>query len=442
MKIYNYIAVCAVAWLGLTSCETRESILDDDSTLKNGYGALELSVTAKEPVTKAVSTNEFPVIITGEDGEVVSDEYTGGTLPDKIVLPVGDYTVSAHSSGTLEKSMEGPYYAGSADLAITNKVTQQTTVTCTQQNSRIRLEYDDKFLTTFSEWLVTVDDGSESVLAYTHQNGISPRDVYYLFGDKVEELLVNVSAKTMAGETVKGSYKFTKENASASYENESKYFEGGDALVIKLTALEPDAPTTGQVAGIYVTVNITFANSDTSVIIPVEDLGTEEDDPNQGGEDDGDGEEDNAYIQITEPNGNTYLTDGVTYPTADGSVPNVVINMTFEKGLQNMYVLASSTHEIFSELLGVMGGLTTAPGLDLTSSKAKEENLGELFPLPEVGNETYSFTLTKNLLDLMLEQGCPGIHTFQLTATDTEGNSVTKALTVTIVKTETSEEEE
>ena len=42
----------------------------------------------------------------------------------------------------------------------------------------------------------------------------------------------------------------------------------------------------------------------------------------------------------------------------------------------------------------------------------------------------------------MLEQGCPGIHTFQLTATDTEGNSVTKALTVTIVKTETSEEEE
>ena len=116
--------------------------------------------------------------------------------------------------------------------------------------------------------------------------------------------------------------------------------------------------------------------------------------------------------------------------------------MTFEKGLQNMYVLASSTHEIFSELLGVMGGLTTAPGLDLTSSKAKEENLGELFPLPEVGNETYSFTLTKNLLDLMLEQGCPGIHTFQLTATDTEGNSVTKALTVTIVKTETSEEEE
>lgn len=438
MKIYNYIALCAVAWLGLTSCETRESILDDDSTLKNGYGALELSVTAKEPVTKAVSTNEFPVIITGEDGEVVSDEYTGGTLPDKIVLPVGDYTVSAHSSGTLEKSMEGPYYAGSADLAITNKVTQQTTVTCTQQNSRIRLEYDDKFLTTFSEWLVTVNDGSESVLAYTHQNGISPRDVYYLFGDKVEEIQVNVSAKTMVGETVKGNYKFTKENASASYENESKYFEGGDALVIKLTALEPDAPTTGQVAGIYVTVNITFANSDTSVIIPVEDLGTEEDDPNQGGEDDGDGDNATKELSIELPG-----EGAISFKSDVSDAPESADAILYaEKGIESVKVKISSTSEGFVEALELLkdleeedgGPVDFITGEDLVGNTAVQAlftSLGKTLDLPKIGDTSYIFPIA-NFFSFMT--GMTGKHTFKIELVDVEGNSISDELVVTMTE--------
>lgn len=441
MKIYNYIALCAVAWLGLTSCETRESILDNDSTLKNGYGALELSVTAKEPVTKAVSTNEFPVIITGEDGEVVSDEYTGGTLPDKIVLPVGDYTVSAHSSGTLEKSMEGPYYAGSADLAITNKVTQQTTVTCTQQNSRIRLEYDDKFLTTFSDWLVTVDDGSESVLAYTYQNGISPRDVYYLFGDKVEELLVNVSAKTMAGETVKGSYKFTKENASASYENESKYFEGGDALVIKLTALEPDAPTTGQVAGINVTVNITFANSDTSVIIPVEDLGTVEGDPNQGGEGEGDNTGSDA-VSLVFPADANYGSKGTGMPT----IANV--NIKTPKGLDKMIVKIKGGNAAFDVILADLkmdeqSFLMTGDGVDVVDNSDFQKLLDNFsLTVPHDGDTEYDFPLAV-FFSLLKATGATeegNAHEFHISVTDKEGNTNSGIYKVTIYE-ETTEEE-
>ena len=437
MKIHTYIALGAFAWIGLTSCETRESLVGGDVVMKEGYGALELLVTAKEPVeTKAVSTTKFPVIIAEKESEEVVEEYTVGTLPETILLPVGDYTVTAHSSAELEKRMESPYYEGSADLAIANGVTKQTTVTCTQKNSRVRLEYEDDFLTTFKEWLVTIDDGSESVLVYTHEDGLSPRDVYYLFDDKVKSIVVNVSAKTTAGETVAGNYRFTKADAPEGYEGDTEYFTGGDALVVKLTALSLDAPTTGEVNQIGVTVNVTFANSNTSVIIPVEDLGSTGDEPGTGDEDDNpsQGGESGGAIQITEPNGNSYLVNGVTYPMADGSIPNVVINMAFENGLKNMYVLASSTHEYFGFLLGMMGGLTTSPGLDLTSQDAIEANLGELFDLPKVGNSTYSFTLKKELLDLMQEQGCPGVHTFQLTAVDTDGNTVTKTLKVTIVE--------
>lgn len=116
--------------------------------------------------------------------------------------------------------------------------------------------------------------------------------------------------------------------------------------------------------------------------------------------------------------------------------------MTFENGVQNMYVLASSTNSSFANLLGQMGGLTTEPGLDLTSNEAKDNALDKLFDLPVVGDTEYSFTLKEDLLKLMQKQGCPGTHSYRLTAVDTKGNSVTKTLNVKIVEIETSEEEE
>ncbi len=440
MKIHTYIALGAFAWIGLTSCETRESLVGGDVVMKEGYGALELLVTAKEPVeTKAVSTTKFPVIIAEKESEEVVEEYTVGTLPETILLPVGDYTVTAHSSAELEKRMESPYYEGSADLAIANGVTKQTTVTCTQKNSRVRLEYEDDFLTTFKEWLVTIDDGSESVLVYTHEDGLSPRDVYYLFDDKVKSIVVNVSAKTTAGETVAGNYRFTKADAPEGYEGDTEYFTGGDALVVKLTALSLDAPTTGEVNQIGVTVNVSFANSNTSVIIPVEDLGSTGDEPGTGDEDDNPSQGGSAEeLSVTFPNNGhiSFKSDASDAPErADAELKAA-------KGIKNVIVKISSTSEDFVSALTELkersdddgGPVDFLTGEDLVGNMAVKslfEELRKQLDLPKVGDLSYTFPIA-NFFTLM--SGMTGEHTFEIKLIDTEGNELADELLVTLTE--------
>ena len=445
MKIHTYIALGAFAWIGLTSCETRESLVGGDVVMKEGYGALELLVTAKEPVeTKAVSTTKFPVIIAEKESEEVVEEYTVGTLPETILLPVGDYTVTAHSSAELEKRMESPYYEGSADLAIANGVTKQTTVTCTQKNSRVRLEYEDDFLTTFKEWLVTIDDGSESVLVYTHEDGLSPRDVYYLFDDKVKSIVVNVSAKTTAGETVAGNYRFTKADAPEGYEGDTEYFTGGDALVVKLTALSLDAPTTGEVNQIGVTVNVSFANSNTSVIIPVEDLGSTGDEPGTGDEDDNPSQGGDGAVTLTFPKDITIGSYGAGIPSE-----TVNVNIKTPNGLAKMNVRINGGNDDFDDILHElrMDGQSfkmDSLGCDVVDNKDFDALLKQVDPTlaaPSYGVDEYDFPISF-FFSMLTVTGATDegkAHEFYIDVTDKLGNKASGIYKVTIYQEEDEE---
>ena len=441
MKFINKITLSVLALAGLVSCEMREEIWGKDPVAETGI--MTVSVDAQEPVTTkaSISTTNFLLNIFNEEGEVeqsfskVSDFPAAG-----VILPVGNYRVAAYSqdSTAVEKRMSKPYYKGSEMATIVSGITKTNVVVdCKMQNTRIVIEPDAAFGAMFSEWTMTLDDGSETVLVFKHTD--SNWDAYWLFPEGVETLIGNITGKTVTGNSIAQTFSVSKSSATEKEEgDDSDYFEGGEKLVI---SLKHTASTEGNITGITLSASITFTNTDTEVDIPVQwendEPSTEPDEPTNPDTPDTPGTgDDNGVIQITEPNGNNYLVNGVTYPMADGSIPNVVINMAFEKGLKNMYVLASSTHSNFAFLLGMMGGLTTSPGLDLTSQDAIEANLGELFDLPQVGDLTYSFTLKKELLELMLEQGCPGVHTFQLTAVDIEGNTVTKTLKVTIVATE------
>lgn len=434
MKIYTYIALSAIAWMGLTSCETRESLVGNEVTMKEGYGALELLVTAKEPVeTKAVSVTKFPVVIAEKGGDMV-EEYTVGTLPETILLPVGDYTVTAHSSAELEKRMESPYYEGSADLAIANGVTKQTTVTCTQKNSRIRLMYEDDFLTTFKEWLVTIDDGSESVLVYTHEDGLSPRDVYYLF-DKVKNIVVNVSAKTTSGETVSGNYRFTKADAPEGYEGDSEYFTGGDALVIKLTALSLDAPTEGDVNHIGVTLNISFANSSSSVIIPVENLGSTGNNPGTGGDDTpSEGGSTDGSVVLTFPADANYGTKGTGMPTSAD------VNIKTPKGLDKMIVKIKGGNADFDAILVdlKMDGqsfLMSGEGVNVVGNsefQALLNNFGLAAPQKNATEYNFPIAVFFTFLNATGATDTGRAHEFHISVTDNEGNTASGIYKVTI----------
>lgn len=440
MRKHNIIIFAALALVGLASCEMREEIKGNKSV--KDTGVLELSVLAKAPVamqTKAgedtgadVSTNGFPVRVYGTDEdnkEEIRDYVVGEDLPESITLPVGNYSIRAHTPGELKKKMSVPYYGTEKALKVEANKTFQETVTCKRENSRMQVVYNADFLANFKTWTITVDDGSETALPFTEKDGTNPAPVYWYFEEGVETVTVNFNATLMTGETVKSqSRTYSRKNAVEGYDDGSNFFTGGDALVFNLGVVEN---ASGKITGFDMKVEITFEDEQEAVEIPVGDKPTEPVEP----EDPKNPE--NGPIVISEPNGNSYLTNGVSLKYAEmddesveGLPMDVELNMAFENGVKNMYVLATTDDDLFETALGTMN-LTTAPGLDLTSDYAEQNNLGTLFTLPKVEDLEYSFNLNLELLKLL--RAYIGAHAFTLKAVDTLGNekSVTLKITVT-----------
>lgn len=281
------------------------------------------------------------------------------------------------------------------------------------------MNYGEDFKEAFSQWTITVNDGSEMALAYTQEN-LNPTPIYWHFGDNVTFITVNIRAVTTAGNTVSASQSFRKSDATENYEEVGDAFTGGDALEITMGTV---TSSTGDLEGININTNITFEDSSESVEIPTHDP-----DPDPTPEPPVTGE----TISITEPEGNSYLTNGVdlAYGTTDYPESPVVINMSVQNGIQNMFVKVNTTNSTFEMAAGLMG-LTSGNGLDLASDDAAD--LGSLFALPQINDTIYSFTLNDALLSLLMNgPGYVGEHKFTLTVIDKNNQQKSAILTIRV----------
>lgn len=425
MKLINIIALSTVAILGLASCEMKNE-LTGSLVSKEDTGALELGVSVKQPVSQTrateVATNNFPVTIQGTSAEVtdVVKEYaTVDEVPSSITVPVGQYTVTSHTPGTLEKKMENPYYSGSTNITVSKGITSEVDVVCRMANSRIQMKYGNDFKEAFSSWTITIDDGTETALAYT-ESDLNPAPIYWHFGDNITAITVNIKAVTTKGNTVTERRVFQKKDAAEQYEEVGDAFTGGDALEINMGTVES---STGELTGITITANITFENESESVEIPTTNL-------DEGG-DSGTEPPTGDGINITEPSGNSFLTDGVDINNGAFPDKEIKILMSVPDGIQNLYVKVETTNSVFEGMVAGMG-LTAENGLDLTSQEAIDQALGNLFPLPEAGQTNYSFTLSETLLYLLKD--FDGEHQFMLTVIDKNNQQASATLTVRVTK--------
>lgn len=425
MKLINIIALSTVAILGLASCEMKNE-LTGSLVSKEDTGALELGVSVKQPVSQTrateVATNNFPVTIQGTSAEVtdVVKEYaTVDEVPSSITVPVGQYTVTSHTPGTLEKKMENPYYSGSTNITVSKGITSEVDVVCRMANSRIQMKYGNDFKEAFSSWTITIDDGTETALAYT-ESDLNPAPIYWHFGDNITAITVNIKAVTTKGNTVTERRVFQKKDAAEQYEEVGDAFTGGDALEINMGTVES---STGELTGITITANITFENESESVEIPTTN-------PDEGG-DSGTEPPTGDGINITEPAGNSFLTDGVDINNGAFPDKEIKILMSVPDGIQNLYVKVETTNSVFEGMVAGMG-LTAENGLDLTSQEAIDQALGNLFPLPEAGQTNYSFTLSETLLYLLKD--FDGEHQFMLTVIDKNNQQASATLTVRVTK--------
>ena len=320
MRKHNVIIFAALVLVGLASCEMREEIKGNKSV--KDTGVLELSVQAKAPVsmqTKAgeetgadVSTNGFPVRVYGTDEdnkEEIRNYVVGEDLPESITLPVGNYSIRAHTPGELKKKMSVPYYGTEKALKVEANKTFQETVTCKRENSRMQVVYNADFLANFKTWTITVDDGSETALPFTEKDGTNPAPVYWYFEEGVETVTVNFNATLMTGETVKSqSRTYSRKNAVEGYDDGSNFFTGGDALVFNLGVVEN---ASGKITGFDMKVEITFEDEMEAVEIPVGDKPTEPEKPTDPvNPEPGDGEEPSLTLPAD-----------VTYSLSEGNQP-------------------------------------------------------------------------------------------------------------------------
>lgn len=427
MKIFNIFTLGALFVCTFSSCEMKKELL---SGLEESYemGALELDVTVKQPVSRSraeanVSTNNFPVIIQGTSVgiEDVKKEYnTLDEVPESIQVPVGEYNISSHTPGELEKKMDAPYYAGNTDITVTKDIETVADVVCKMANSRIEINYGDEFKTSFQSWTITVDDGSSTALVFTEQDE-NPAPIYWLFDENVKSITVNITAITNDGNTVRDRRVFTKSDASENYEDVGDSFTGGDAIEINMGITES---ATGNVTGITIEANITFENHEDTVDIPTID-------------------EPQEPIGPIPPGGKVTLNlpDDVTYSISAGDAPaSADAYIASEAGLDKIIVTIVAGNDAFQAILVdlTMDGqsfLSENGGVDLIDNS----DFGNLVSTvgseaPTDGCKEYTFPIGTffTFLDMTGATDKGKSHEFHITVTDKNGEEATGVFKVTI----------
>lgn len=426
-KIYCFALTALFLGSVFTSCEMKDELVGGKKVpTETGYVELGLGLKEEQPAraTNDEIVSSFPVIITNKDPELSSTNHSFdsfGTMTNPLMLPVGSYTVEAHSPEDFENVMDSPYYKGTSDLTITKGITSDVQVVCKMLNTKIQMIYSEEFKAEFKSWNITFDDGKSNTLTFSSSTPDKTSSYWYLGETGVATLRMNITAVTVDDVTVTDTKSFTKTDAGVSYDDDNDNFVGGDQLFITLnpdggSASEPEKPE----IGFDVKVDIVFTESGESgtVEIPVDDpIGEPITPPAPDNE-------------ITISDGGTgYLTNGVSVVGTDYP-DDVAIEMNVPLGIEHVYVKLETTDEIFEGLAGGMG-LTTGDGIDLADSDNDEvQALGSLFDLPTKGTKNYSFTLSDNLFNMM--GGFLGTHSFIVKVVDQEGNEKSVTLSVTL----------
>ena len=401
MNKLNIFALSAALVACVSSCELKDELSGDRNT-STEMGVLDLSVAVQGAETRAEETvpaaGDMWVEVTGTE-EGVEPVYNGlySEMENPMRVPVGTYTVKAHTQGEIQKQMSTPYYGGEAELDIQKGITDEATVVCKVMNTKVQLNFAEGFEGRFSDWTVTLDNGKESVLTFTSETA----PIYwYLAEDAVSELTLNFTGTTVPAEgeepqEIPWQKSFSKSDAD-NVDNDNSNFTGGEFLNITLDVNEEgtDENNHPQIS-FDINVDLTWNTEDgeQTVQIPVEDV-TVPVEP--GGDEDPEQPEDSA-ITIGD-NGTGYLTNGVTV-TQGGPYPkDVAVVMNVKNGIKNLYVKIVTTNSTFEGMVADMG-LVDGDGMDLTSEKAS--GLSTFFELPEVGATDYTFTMSDMLFGLL-----------------------------------------
>lgn len=431
MKLFNILTAGLLLCAGLASCEMKDELKGSgEGTSEVGYLDLGVAVNASqnnvsradvdddgENVGVSVSADDFPVIITGITDTKYLKEYESYAAlkaenEGKVELPVGEYTVTAHSDAELQPQMAAPYYEGTASIKITAGVESSASVECTMKNMKIQIRYTDNFRANFTSWDITITDGANNL--YFDETDKNPAAIYWLVAENQSKLSVEITAVNGDGETVHESRELTKPEGG-----NSANWTGGDALTITMeeSTPTPDNPSGIQGSGITINASASFDEEEEDVPVTVKPGGSTEG-PDEGEGDDNEDPE-SELPTVTFPQ-NTY-----TLPADASKNADAVITSTAEGGIQSVKVQIIGGNDDFA---GIASGMGFDKGLELVGNTTLGPVISSIvqgLEMPQAGATSYTFPVGGffNILQQMGVTTAEDGHVFYITVTDANGEA-------------------
>lgn len=423
MNISKILLLGTFFGIGVSSCVNEEFPTTDAK-----QGSVSLDVDHLKPsATRAIETADFPVAIYDAEGNKEVASYDKASLvPKQIKMSVGNYYAVAHTPGVMDKIMDKPYYSGRDDFEILPNINTVSTVVCRMANGSFKINFSDDFAGSFTNWTISIDDGTSSAIIYTYEkDGWTPPVTYMAFEEKVEVLNVNFTGTTTSGNRIAASNKLTKKAASEQYDSDNPYFSGGDAIEIEFRPVES---TEGDITGITLKADIQFEESEEDFEMEVED-NTSAGGDDEGGNEDTPGEGGDSDAIILDLPSDMIVSGGTDPSLGDTYIAS-------ENGLKSISVKMSSTSEdMISSLQGLSenyNGVDFINGAEVVGNQEMVRlfsELGQTLDVPAQGDKEYTFPIG-NFFTLLAF--LPGEHTFTLTITDMNGNTKNGLLKLTV----------
>lgn len=411
-------AILALA--SLNACSLKE-----DAPYTKKTGELSLNVSENTPATKAITqVTDYPVDIIDANGVTVAHYEAVQNVPEKIVLDVGVYNIESHTPGVLQRKMDNPYYGGSKSAEVLAGNTTRADVVCTMQNSKIAVVYGEDFFDVFKSWTITLDDGFGTALSFNNNDEINGNQTlcYWHFEGETEAVTLNFTAYTCEGDN-RITQKFTirKSQAETGYDDDNKYFSGGDALVFTFT---PEESTSGKVESITLEADIVFTESEEDIILNVEDDPTY--DPDEPDE------------PVTPPAGSSIILTLPEPITLSADIDPALgdVKIEAENGIKSLIVKVESSSE---EMMGALeevaagyDGVDLVRGCEVVGNQGLVDFLGglqQIITVPAQGDKEYTFPVGNFFLFL---GPMTGEHNFIMTVTDMQGSVESGTLKITV----------
>ena len=409
MNISKICLLGVFAGLALSSCSE-----DYFPTNDSKQGSMSLAVEKKKPITtRATDTSDFPVSIYSlKDNKLVAYYEKASEVPSKLYMSVGSYYAEANTSGEFETIMDSPYYLGRDTFDILQGINTNSKVICRQANGSFTIRFSEDFAESFADWSISINDGLERAITYTRsEHGLTPATVYVKFEPNTEFFTVNFTGKTVTGVSIATSNKIQKGDEAEKYDNDNPYFSGGDAIVI---VFAPVAGTDGTITGITLNADITFEEIDPDNSF---ELDVTDNIPAPGDDNEQPGNSDAITLNLPANMAIDATTDpslGDTEIKASAGIKSVKVKIssTSEDMLSSLTDLADNYDGI--DFLGAGTEVVANQGMVTLF-----EDLGQTLEVPAMGDVEYVFPIG-NFFGLL--QFLPGIHTFELTITDMQGN--------------------